>query len=75
MATYQIICNEGSLEGGGRGQREMKIEIIASSLDEARTKFKENMENKIYGRKILEIKELTVNDRIEKDIRHYVYPR
>ena len=58
MKKFEIVCNAGSTSGGGHIQREIKIEISAELMDEARIIFDENPENKIYGRRIISIREI-----------------
>jgi|WetSurMetagenome_2_1015567.scaffolds.fasta_scaffold18517_2 hypothetical protein len=57
MKKFKIICNSGSLSAsGGRGSN-IEIEIEAENKIQAEEKFNDDMENKIYGRKIFLIEE------------------
>ena len=58
LKKFEITCNEGSLEGAGNIQREIKI--IEWALDEqhARKIFMNNRANQMYGRRIKNVRQV-----------------
>lgn len=60
LKKYIITCNEGSLGGGGRGNT---VEIVewSTDIDAAKRQFNGNQFNRMYGRRIISIKEFNPN--------------
>lgn len=74
MKTYEVICNEGSLGGVGTMQKDIIITIQAESQQEAEYKFDDSQINKVYGRHIKSIKEISeLNTHIENNVNKYVF--
>ena len=54
---YKIICNEGSLEGGGN-QDDMEMIIEADTVQDVKVQFYGMKVNNMYGRRIKSITEI-----------------
>ncbi|MBP7735998.1 MAG: hypothetical protein KA369_08510 [Spirochaetes bacterium] len=56
MKDYLITCTMGSLEGGGN-TTSMVQHWEANNEDHARSLFKDDRENQMYGRRIINVRE------------------
>lgn len=57
LKKFSIICNEGSLSGSGKGQKDIKLIEWALDKNEAANQFNNCRANQMYGRRIKSIQE------------------